>query len=314
VGIEAAYLQLHRTGELANRVEQAKAMLTDCRICGWNCGINRSEELGPCRTGMKALVATAYVHHGEEKPLVANGGSGAVFFANCDLRCQFCQTYRWNIKGQGQEITAAQLASVMVGLQDKGAGNINFVTPTHVAPQILEALLIAVEKGLHIPLVWNSGGYDSMEILKLLDGIIDIYMPDMKYSDESLAHRTSGIRHYPQTNRRAVTEMHRQVGDLVQDETGAARRGMLIRHLVMPGTEHSSRGVLDWIAANLGSNTYLSLMDQYRPAYRAFARDDIGRPITPEEFDSMRDYALSLGLTRLDNNLLLPVSNSTREA
>lgn len=308
---EASYLSLYRTGELNRRVEQATQMLSNCRLCGWDCEIDRAIEVGPCQTGTQALVATAYVHHGEERPLVAHGGSGTVFFTHCDLRCMFCQTFRWNIKGQGREITPKQLANVMLGLQEKGAQNINLVTPTHVASQILQALLIAVEDGLKLPLVWNSGGYDTLHLLQLLDGIVDIYMPDMKYSDESLGRRTSGIRNYPQVNQRAVAEMHRQVGDLALDERGVARQGLLIRHLVMPGTEENSRGVLRWIAEHLGPNTYLSLMDQYRPAYRAFSRDDIGRPIKPEEYDDMRSYAISLGLTRLDNNLLLNVATGS---
>ncbi len=306
-----AYLSLHQMGELARRVAAATAMLSSCRLCGWNCQIDRAEEIGPCQTGLTAKVATAYIHHGEEYPLVANGGSGAVFFAHCDLRCMFCQTYRWNIKGQGREITPTQLADVMLGLQSKGARNINFVTPTHVASQILQALLLAVEGGLKIPLVWNSGGYDTLSTLQLLDGIVDIYMPDMKYSDESLGRRTSGVRNYPAVNRAAVAEMHRQVGDLTIAEDGSAQRGVLIRHLVMPGTEDNSLGVLQWIATHLGPNTYLSLMDQYRPAYRAFARDDIGRAIEPQEYHRVRDAALALGLTRLDNNLLLNVKTKS---
>lgn len=306
---EPAYLKLYQSGELQRRVQDAGAMLHDCRLCGWDCQIDRAKEIGPCQTGIKALVATAYIHHGEERPLVVSGGSGAVFFAHCDLRCMFCQTYRWNIKGQGQEITPMQLASVMLDLQSKGARNINLVTPTHVASQILQALLIAVEKGLRLPLVWNSGGYDTSHTLALLDGIVDIYMPDMKYSDEALGRRTSGIKNYPAVNQAALLEMHRQVGDLKLGDDGSAQRGVLIRHLVMPGTEANSRGVLEWIATNLGANTYLSLMDQYRPAYRAFAREDIGHAITEQEYGQMREYAISLGLTRLDNNLLLDVQS-----
>ncbi|HEC23616.1 MAG TPA: radical SAM protein [Chloroflexi bacterium] len=305
---DPAYLALYRSGELARRVERALAMLHECRLCGWECGVDRAEELGPCRTGMGALVATSYIHHGEERPLVAGGGSGAIFFAGCDLRCQFCQTARWNIQGQGQELSARQIARLMLDLQRKGAANINLVTPAHVAPQILAALLIAVEEGLRLPLVWNSGGYDSPETLALLDGIVDIYLPDMKYSDPSLARRLSGVREYPRVNRRAVLEMHRQVGDLVVDERGRARRGLLVRHLVMPGHDENTAGVLRWIAEHLGPNTYLSLMDQYRPAYRAFARPDIGRPITPQEYAQARELAESLGLRRLDDNLLLDPS------
>jgi putative pyruvate formate lyase activating enzyme len=302
---EPAYLALHRSGELADRVEAARASLLDCRLCGWDCGIDRRVESGPCRTGTDALVATSYVHFGEEAPLVAGGGSGAIFFSNCDLRCQFCQTARWNIKGGGHPLSPGEIAQLMLGLQGRGAINVNLVTPTHVLPQILEALLIAVKGGLRLPLIWNSGGYESPAALGLLDGIVDIYLPDMKYSDADLARRMSGIRHYPATNRQAVLEMHRQVGHLILDQNGRAVRGVLVRHLVMPGHLENTRGVLDWLAANLGPDTYLSLMDQYRPAYRAFSRQDIARPITPGEYTAARDYGLSLGLSRLDDGLTL---------
>ena len=280
-------------------------MLHECRLCGWDCGIDRAVKVGPCRTGMEVRVATAYLHFGEERPLVGLGGSGTIFFAHCELRCQFCQTARWNIEGNGQVLTTRQLADVMLRLQQQGAVNINLVTPTHVASQILEALAIAVDNGLHLPLVWNSGGYDSPQLLALLDGIVDIYLPDMKYSDTALGRRLSGIGEYPEVNQRAVAEMHRQVGDLVVDGHGVAQRGLLVRHLVMPGHLANTEGVLRWIAQRLGANTYLSLMDQYRPAHRAFDHEDIGRPITPDEYAQARRMALSFGLQRLDDHQLL---------
>ncbi|MGF1504703.1 MAG: radical SAM protein [Anaerolineae bacterium] len=300
----ARYLTLYESGELAERVERARAALHDCRLCGWDCGIDRAEELGPCRTGLKAIVSTAYVHHGEERPLVVGGGSGAIFFANCDLRCQFCQTARWNIRGAGRDATPAQIASLMLSLQEKGARNFNVVTPSHVAAQILAALLIHVGKGLSMPHVWNSGGYDSPQTLALLDGVVDIYLPDMKYSDALMGRRMSAVRDYPRVNQAAVAEMHRQVGDLVRGDDGGAISGVLVRHLVMPGHLQNTFGVLDWIAERLGPNTYLSLMDQYRPAYRASARDDINRPLHPDEFAQALAYARDKGLTRLDDHLL----------
>jgi putative pyruvate formate lyase activating enzyme len=254
---------------------------------------------------MEVRVATAYVHFGEERPLVGQGGSGAIFFANCELRCQFCQTARWNIEGNGQVLTARQLADVMLGLQQKGAVNINLVTPTHVAAPILEALSLAVADGLRLPLVWNSGGYDSPQLLALLDGIVDIYLPDMKYSDAHLGRRLSGVGRYPQVNQRAVAEMHRQVGDLVVDADGLAQRGLLVRHLVMPDHLENTTGVLLWIARNLGTGTYVSLMDQYRPAHRALEHQDIGRPISVDEYAQAREVALSLGLRRLDDHQVL---------
>lgn len=302
---EAAYLALLRSGELARRAELALEALHACRLCGWDCAIDRAAGVGPCRTGMEAVVATAYLHFGEEGPLVAGGGSGAIFFANCDLRCQFCQTYRWNIQGAGQVLTARQLADLMLRLQNEGAANINLVTPTHVAAQILAAVLLAAADGLHLPLVWNSGGYDSAQALALLDGVVDIYLPDMKYSDPLLGLRLSGVRDYPQVNHAAVLEMRRQVGALVIDEHGAARRGLLVRHLVMPGHYENTAGVLRWIAASLGPDTYLSLMDQYRPAYRASARPELSRPITAAEYWPARALAIALGLYRLDESLLL---------
>ncbi len=302
------YLRLLEAGTLSERVERARWALHDCRLCGWMCGIDRSQEVGPCRTGMRAAVATAYVHFGEEKPLVAGGGSGAVFFSNCDLRCQFCQTYRWNVRGHGQPLSTRQLADVMLDLQARGAANINLVTPTHVAAQALDAVYLAALDGLRLPLVWNSGGYDSPETLALLDGVVDIYMPDMKYSDADLGRRLSAVYDYPTVNREAVLLMHRQVGDLALDAAGRARRGLLVRHLVMPGHAANTAEVLRWIAANLGPGTYLSLMDQYRPAYRASARDGLDRPLAPAEYAGARRLAVDLGLTRLDDSLLHDLS------
>ncbi len=311
---EAAYLALHRSGELARRAEQAARALRHCRLCGWDCAIDRSAERGPCRTGLEVRVATAYVHAGEEQPLTVGGGSGAIFFAHCDLRCQFCQTYRWNILGQGQALTAGQLAGVMLDLQRRGAANLNLVTPTHVAPQALAALSLAAEQGLTLPLVWNSGGYDAPQTLALLDGVVDIYLPDMKYGMDTLGRRFSGAPDYVAVNRRAVSEMHRQVGNLAIDEQGRARRGLLVRHLVMPGQFRSTASVLRWIAQQLGPDTYVSLMDQYRPAYRAFARPDLAAPLTAAEYRRAVLLAQSLGLTRLDGSRTLAASPAEGES
>lgn len=302
---EPSYLALHRNGELARRAEQAVETLRSCHLCGWDCGIDRSREHGPCRTGTEVSVATAYIHFGEEYPLVASGGSGAIFFANCELRCRFCQTARWNVRGDGQVLTEQELARVMLDLQHKGAANINLVTPTHITPQILAALSIAVEDDLRLPLVWNSGGYDSLQALTLLDGVVDIYLPDMKYSDAELARRLSGVQDYPRVNQQAVIEMHRQVGDLQLHENGAAGRGVLLRHLVLPNHLDNTTGVLKWIAEHLGLNTYLSLMDQYRPAHRADELADIERPVSADEYTQARHMAESLGLRRLDDHLIL---------
>lgn len=310
---EPAYLALHRSGELARRAERAETALSECRLCGWDCGIDRRSELGPCRTGMEAVVASAYLHFGEEKPLVIGGGSGAIFFAFCDLRCQFCQTARWNIRGQGRKLTTRQLANLMLKLQGQGASNINLVTPTHVAAQIVMALSSAADDGLQIPLVWNSGGYDSLWTLRLLDGLVDIYLPDMKYADPQVGRSLSGIPDYPAVNQRAVAEMFQQVGHLALDGEGRARRGMLVRHLVMPGMAQQTEAILRWIVEHLGQDTYLSLMDQYRPAYRAFGRPDISQPLTADEYRQMRRFARSLGLRRLDDTLTLIPTLSQQE-
>jgi putative pyruvate formate lyase activating enzyme len=296
---EPAYLALYRSGELDSRVERAAAALRDCRLCGWNCGIDRSHEVGPCRTGLGASVATSYLHMGEEPPLVAGRGSGAIFFSDCVLRCQYCQTYRWNIKGQGIDHDERQIADLMLAHQRSGALNINLVTPIHVLPVILAALKIAVSEGLRLPLVWNSSGYESLSALRLLDGIVDIYLPDMKYAGNDLGHRLSGVEDYATVNRLAVSEMYRQVGHLQLDPSGAATRGLLIRHLVLPGHHEDTAEILRWIAANLGPFTYLSLMDQYRPAYRARSNDLLRVPLSPVEYRRARDLALQLGLTRL---------------
>lgn len=302
---EPGYLALHRSGQLAERVRAAQSQLVECRLCGWDCGIDRADDLGPCRTGTAARVATAYVHFGEEAPLVGQHGSGAIFFANCDLRCQFCHTWKWNVEGRGRDVTPGQLAFLMLDLQEKGAHNVNLVTPTHVLPQILSALQIAAFEGLRLPLVWNSGGYDTLDALALLDGVVDIYLPDMKYADEALARRWSGVRDYPGINRAALLEMQRQVGPLQLDADGAAIRGLLVRHLVMPGQPENTRAALRWLAEYLGPETYLSLMDQYRPAYRATGHPDLAAPMTPAEYMPARDYARSLGLRRLDAGLTL---------
>jgi putative pyruvate formate lyase activating enzyme len=283
-------------------VAQAAAVLADCRLCSWDCGIDRSREIGPCRTGTAASVATSYLHMGEERPLVAVGGSGAIFFSNCVLRCQYCQTYRWNIKGQGRELTERQIADLMLNRQRGGAVNINLVTPVHVLPMILAALNLAASDGLSLPLVWNSSGYESLTALELLDGIVDIYLPDMKYADDSLGRRLSGVKDYVSVNRRAVLEMYRQVGHLQTNRSGAALRGLLIRHLVLPGHFEDTAAVLRWIAKNLGPSTYLSLMDQYRPAYRAHTNPALSVPLSSTEYQRAHDFALQLGFMRLTDS------------
>lgn len=299
---EPCYLELSRSGELKRRAEEAFARLEECRFCPRECGTNRLLDTKRviCRTGEQAVVSSYHTHFGEESPLVGDHGSGTIFFSWCNLRCQFCQNYEISQLGHGREVEAEELALMMLHLQAQGCHNINFVSPTHVVPQILAALVLAAEKGLRIPLVYNTGGYDHLETLALLDGVIDIYMPDMKYSNEATARRLSKIRDYPEVNRQAVKEMHRQVGDLILDENGIAQRGLLVRHLVLPNGLAGTAQVVDFLAKEVSTNTYLNVMDQYRPCYKADQFPEISRPLTQAEIAEAVSLAREAGLTRLD--------------
>jgi putative pyruvate formate lyase activating enzyme len=299
---EAAYLRLFREGRLQQRVEQARAVLEGCRLCGRECRVNRLEsaEGAVCRTGARAVVSSYNAHFGEEDPLVGQHGSGTIFFTNCNLKCQFCQNYEISQLGEGREVEAQELAAMMLHLQERGCHNINFVSPTHVLPQILEGLSLAAEKGLKVPLVYNTGGYDSLEALRLLDGVVDIYMPDMKYADEEAGRRYSKVKDYPSVNQAAVKEMHRQVGDLVMDERGVAQRGLLVRHLVLPNDVAGTAQIAKFLAEEISSSTYLNVMAQYRPTYKAHQYPEIDRRPSPQELQEAIDVALQAGLTRLD--------------
>ena len=257
-------------------------------------------ELGKCSTGRQAIVSSFGPHFGEEAPLVGSGGSGTIFFAFCNLKCCFCQNYAISQLGEGQEVEARELAGMMLSLERRGCHNINFVSPTHVVPQILEALEIAVEAGLSVPLVYNSGGYDAVDTLKLLDGVFDIYMPDMKYSDGQNAQRFSGISDYPRINRAAVQEMHRQVGDLRWDDQGVATRGLLVRHLVLPNGLAGTAEACRFLSQEISVSTYLNVMAQYHPCYRAFDIPELALSISREEFVEAIETARSYGLHRLD--------------
>ena len=297
----AAYLGLYYRGELTLRVERAKEILENCEICPRHCHVNRlAGEVGKCRTAARAIVSSYAPHFGEEAPLVGHNGSGTIFFTYCNLRCVFCQNYSISQLGEGREVTKEELAGMMLFLQKRGCHNINLVTPTHVAPQILEALELAIAKGLSVPLVYNSGGYDSVETLKLLEGIVDIYMPDMKYSDDEIAQQYSGIENYPSVNRAAVKEMHRQVGDLQIDEQGVATRGLLVRHLVLPHGLAGTQKTVRFLAEEISLNTYLNVMAQYRPCHKASQFPLLSRPITREEFLEAVNLARQQGLERLD--------------
>lgn len=299
--MEASYLRIHRVGELSERMKQSWALLESCRLCPRNCAVNRLEdERSVCRTGRKAVVSSYGPHFGEEPPLVGRGGSGTIFFTWCNLRCRYCQNYSISQLGEGEEVEDEKLAQMMLSLQAMGCHNINFVSPTHVVPQILSALSIAIEGGLKVPLVYNTGGYDSVETLQLLDGIFDIYMPDMKYSDEKVARELSGIKNYPQVNWDAIKEMHRQVGDLVVDEHGVAQRGIILRHLVLPHGLAGSEETFRFLAQEISKDTYLNIMDQYHPCYKAYDHPQLGRRITSEEYQEAVQLALRYGLRRLD--------------
>jgi putative pyruvate formate lyase activating enzyme len=297
----AAYLELYHNGKLAERVEAANDLLKNCQVCPRRCGINRlAEETGECHTGKNAVVSSYGPHFGEEAPLVGKHGSGTIFFTNCNLKCLFCQNYSISQLGDGTEATDEELARMMLSLQTRGCHNINLVSPTHVVPQILKGLKIAIDLGLKLPLVYNSGGYDSAETLEILDGIIDIYMPDMKYSDERTAEELSGIKNYPIINRAAIKEMHRQVGDLKIDEDGIAIHGLLIRHLVLPHGLAGTKETMKFIAEDISPNSYVNVMAQYHPCYKAFQTPQLARPLSKQEFLEATELAKRAGLNRLD--------------
>jgi len=298
---EPCYLALADRGELQHRAQLAREMLGECDVCARYCRVNRlAGELGACRTGTEALVSSAGPHFGEEAPLVGSRGSGTIFLTNCNLKCIFCQNYDISHDGRGVTATPEALAAMMLSLQEQGCHNINFVSPSHQAPQILAALVVAVGSGLQVPLVYNTGGYDSPETMKLLDGVIDIYMPDCKYADGEIAFKLSGVRDYWERNRAAVSEMHRQVGDLQLDERGVAHRGLLVRHLVLPNDCAGTARVMQFLAS-LSRGTYVNVMAQYRPCYDAPQAPEINRRITPEEYDRAVRAALDAGLHRLDD-------------
>jgi putative pyruvate formate lyase activating enzyme len=298
---QPAYLKLYASGELSIRANRARQHLKYCDLCARYCRVDRTEKVGVCRTKTKARVASFNPHFGEENPLRGWRGSGTIFFSWCNLRCQYCQNYDISQRPAGDELNAAEIATMMLWLQKIGCHNINLVSPSHVVAQILEALIIAVEHGLKLPLVYNTGGYDSPESLALLDGVIDIYMPDMKYSDPEIALRMSRVKNYPRVNQAAVREMHRQVGDLVLDENGVAQRGLLIRHLVLPEDKAGSAEIFRFLAEEISTNTYLNVMAQYRPAFRARKFPPFDRPLKREEYQTALKLTQKAGLYRLDS-------------
>lgn len=295
------YLDLFRSGELERRIGRALEMLGSCSICPRNCGVDRTKgEVGFCKTGRRPWIASYGPHFGEERPLVGRSGSGTLFFSGCNLGCQFCQNWDISQRISGRETDPEDLADIMIKLQGMGCHNINLVSPSHVVPQFLEALETACMRGLEIPIVYNTGGYDSVEILRLLDGIVDIYMPDMKYSDPAVGGELSLVPDYPELNRSAVKEMHRQVGDLVMDDDGVARRGLLVRHLVLPNGAAGTEKIVRFLADEISRDTYINIMVQYRPQYRASEHPVIDRRPTSAEYMEAVKSAREAGLRRFD--------------
>jgi putative pyruvate formate lyase activating enzyme len=292
-----SYLELYESGELERRVEKLYNILESCELCPRKCKVNRLEgEKGFCKAGKEPVISSYFPHFGEEEPLVGKNGSGTIFLTYCNLRCIYCQNYDISHLGIGKEVPVDIIAQIMLELQKLGCHNINFVTPTHYTPQLVKAIKIAAEKGLKLPIVWNCGGYENVETIKLLDGIVDIYMPDIKYSSSEVAEKYSKAPDYFDRCKEAVREMHRQVGDL-RIYNGIAYRGLLIRHLVLPNELAGSEEILKFIAS-LSKNSYVNIMAQYRPEGEAFKYEELNRKPTRAEFFKVVEFAEKLGLTR----------------
>jgi putative pyruvate formate lyase activating enzyme len=300
---EPAYMELFRTGELFRRSRAALRRLAECKVCPRDCGVDRlNDEWALCKTGRHAWVSSFFPHFGEEDCLRGWSGSGTIFFSMCNLKCVFCQNYDISQHRDGTEAGPEALAQMMLQLQQQGCHNINFVTPEHVVPQILEALPLAVQMGLRLPLVYNTGAYDSLDSIQLMDGVVDIYMPDFKYWDEASSAKYLKATRYPQAARQVIREMHRQVGPLKFDETGLARRGVLVRHLVMPDSADNVRHIMRYLSQEISPDTYVNIMDQYRPAGKVTPERfrEINRPITPDEHSQALRIASEEGLYRFD--------------
>jgi len=295
------YLETHAQGLLKEKIGQAYKQLKACTLCPRQCSVNRLDgETGVCKTGQQAVVSSFNAHFGEEAPLVGRNGSGTIFFTHCNLLCNFCQNFSISHEGEGYAVTDTQLAAMMLSLQKAGCHNINFVTPSHVIYQIMAALAIAIEKGLSIPLVYNTSAYDNVSSLKLLDGVIDIYMPDFKFWDKAIAELTCEAPDYPDVARKAVIEMHRQAGDLKTDAHGIAQRGLLIRHLVLPQGLAGTQEVMRFIAEEISTDTYINIMPQYRPCGRAHEVKALSKRLSTADYKKALCAAEKQGITRLD--------------
>ncbi len=291
------YHALYQSGELLQRISNAYKRLSACDICPHNCGINRIKgERGICGAGLYPRIASANVHQGEEPPISGTRGSGTIFLAGCSLKCVFCQNFPISQLGNGDEITTLEFANRMLKLQKRRAHNINFVTPTHYLPQILAALWLAIPQGFSLPLVWNSSGYEDADVLQLLEGIVDIYLPDMKYSEDAQAVSISSAPGYSIINRTAVTEMFRQVGHLQLDDDGIATKGLIVRHLVLPKGMAGSTETLSWISENIGKMTHIALMSQYFPAHKAPGIPGMNRKISIDEYNHVIEVMEEIGL------------------
>ncbi|MFH1240874.1 MAG: radical SAM protein [Pseudomonadota bacterium] len=300
--MEPSYLRLYSEDELQNRLEKALSLLEACTLCPRECGSNRlGGEIGFCGTGRMAKVSSYNAHFGEEGPLVGRYGSGTIFMTSCNLLCSFCQNYEISHLAEGVEVEPEQVATMIVHLAERGCHNINFVTPTHVVPQIIEALILAIHKGLRVPLVYNSGGYDRKETLELLDGIFDIYMPDFKFWGGEWAERYCSAPDYEEVAKAAIKEMHRQVGDLVLDDRGIALRGLIVRHLVMPNNVARTEKIMEFLSKEISPNTYVNVMDQYRPCGAADQDKFINRRLRGQEYKDAVNSARAAGLVRLDS-------------
>lgn len=295
------YLETYKSGELSKKITAANAALSNCTLCPRKCQVNRfAGETGVCNTGNEAVISSYNPHFGEEAPLVGKNGSGTIFFTHCNLLCLFCQNYEISHQGDGSAVSTGYLAEIMLTLQNAGCHNINFVTPSHVVPQILTALPTAIEDGLNIPLVYNSSGYDRVSTLELLDGVIDIYMPDFKFWDANVSKTICDAPDYPEVTRKAITEMYEQVGDLVIDKNGVAQRGLLLRHLVLPKGLSGTRSIMDFIANEISTGTYVNVMSQYRPCGRAEEVAALDSTLTPDEYKTAVRQTKEAGIKRLD--------------
>jgi putative pyruvate formate lyase activating enzyme len=300
-GFCPSYLGLHAKGILEERAAEARERMKSCRLCPRECRVNRLEdERGFCRTGRNSVVSSYSPHFGEEDPLVGSGGSGTIFFTHCNLLCLFCQNYEISHLGEGREVSPDRLARVMLHLQEQGCHNINFVSPSHVVPQILAALPMAIEGGLKVPLVYNTGGYDSLETLRLLEGVFDLYMPDLKFMDGEVSQRFCRAKDYPEIARAAIREMHRQVGELILDHRSVAERGLLVRHLVLPGGLAGTREAMRFLAREVSPDTYVNVMAQYHPCGDAMEHPPLNRRITGKEYEEALAIAREEGIHRLD--------------